>query len=194
MSDRDDGGESRRQIARRQVRKAGDRSARLANTLMKVAPSVLDKLGLDEGMREAVDRARKVTAQVARRRAERTLAGDLRRVDLVALDGRLATVLETGSAEPQNFHHAEQWRTRLLEGGLAAAEEFPGGAAPPLPKLLAQAQREKATGKPPGAARALFRHIVAVLNAPAAPPKVEHDPDEPADADDAARYADHDRD
>jgi len=165
MAERDDRGESRRQIARRQQRKAGDRSARLANALMKLPVSALGKLGLDEDLRASVDRARAVTAHVARRHAERTLACDLRRIDLVALDARLAQVQTTGAAEPQQFHLAEQWRARMIEEGLAAAAEFPGGVTEPLPQLIASAQRERVTGKPPGAARALFRHIAAVLKA-----------------------------
>jgi len=187
MADRDDRGESRRQIARRQQRQAGDRSARLANALMKLPVSALGKLGLDEDLRASVDRARAVTAHVARRRAERTLAGDLRRIDLVALDGRLARVQTTGAAEPQQFHQAEQWRVRMIEQGLAAAAEFPGGVTEPLPQLIASAQRERMTGKPPGAARALFRHIAAVLNAqPATPVASGEDAatDDDEDADD----------
>jgi ribosomal 50S subunit-associated protein YjgA (DUF615 family) len=35
---------------------------------------------------------------------------------------------------------------------------------------IASAQRERVTGKPPGAARALFRYIVAVLKAQPATP------------------------
>jgi ribosome-associated protein len=163
MSDRDDRGESRRQIARREQRTAGERSARLANALMKLSAPALGKLGLDEELREVVDRARAVTSQVARRRAERALAGALRREDLVELAAKLAKVQDTGSGEPQQFHLAEQWRARMLEGGLAAAAGFPGGVAEPLPRLIEQAQRETATGRPPGAARALFRHIAAAL-------------------------------
>jgi ribosome-associated protein len=170
MSDRDDRGESRRQIARREQRTAGDRSARLANALMKLSASALGKLGLDEELREAIDRARAVTSQGARRRAERALAGALRREDLVKLAAKLAKVQETGSAEPQQFHLVEQWRQRMLEGGLAAAAGFPGGVAEPLPRLIEQAQRETATGRPPGAARALFRHIAAALKARPAEP------------------------
>lgn len=169
MNDRDDRGESRRQLVRREQRTAGERSARLANALMKLSASALGKLGLDEELRAAVDRARAVTSQVARRRAERALAGALRREDLVALAAQLAKVQETGSAEPQQFHLVEQWRVRMLEGGIAAAAGFPGGVAEPLPRLIEQAQRERATGRPPGAARALFRHIAAALKAPSAP-------------------------
>jgi len=165
MTDRDDRSETRRQIARREQRTAGDRSARLANALMKLSASAIGKLGLVEQVREAVDRARAVTSHVARRRAERALAGALRRENLVALAAKLAKVEETGNAEPRQFQLAEQWRARMLEGGLAAAAGFPGGVAEPLPRLIEQAQREQATGRPPGAARALFRHIAAAMKA-----------------------------
>lgn len=70
---------------------------------------------------------------------------------------------------------------RMIEEELAAAAEFPGGAAVPLPQLIASAQRERATGKPPGAPRALFRHIATVLKAQPVPPVVS---DEDATTDD----------
>jgi ribosomal 50S subunit-associated protein YjgA (DUF615 family) len=153
MTDRD--GESRRQIARRQQRKAGDRSARLAHTLMEVPASTIAKLELDDDLREDVERARAVTSPIARRRAERTLAGDLRGVDLVALADRISNVQDTGGTDVQAFHLAERWRTTLIEGGIGAAVDFPGDRGEPLAQLIDNAQRERDTGKPPGAARAL---------------------------------------
>jgi ribosomal 50S subunit-associated protein YjgA (DUF615 family) len=50
-------------------------------------------------------------------------------------------------------------------GWVAAAATFPGGAGDELPRLIDAAQRERATGRPPGAARALFRHIANALKA-----------------------------
>jgi ribosome-associated protein len=181
VSDDDDRGESRRQMARRAQRQAGERSARLAHELMSLPASALGALGLDEELREAVDRARAVTAHVARRRAERTLAGELRRADVDQLQAMLATAQARGGAEQQRFHLAERWRARMIEGGVAAAADFPGGAKQPLPRLIEEAQRERATGRPPGAARALFRHITAVLNAQP-PDQVEPVDDDEADA------------
>jgi ribosomal 50S subunit-associated protein YjgA (DUF615 family) len=162
MPDRDDDDRTARQIARGKRRKAGDRSARLANALMKLPAPALKKLELDEELRETIERARAVTAHVARRRAERTLAGELRRFDLPELDEELAR-LDDGGADAQQFHLAEMWRAKLLDGGLAAAATFPGGVGDELPRLIDAAQRERATGRPPGAARALFRHIATAL-------------------------------
>jgi len=153
---------SRRQRAKQQRRKAGDRSSDLARTFMLMKDATLAKLELAEDIRDAIDRARAVTSPVARRRAERTLAGDLRGFDLVDLATQVANVESTGVADSQLFHLAEQWRTRLIEED-AAATEFPGGNADPLPRLITDARRERDTGRPPGAKRALFRHVLAAL-------------------------------
>ncbi len=174
MSDDDE--ESRRQIARRRVRAAGDHSARLAKALMEAPASAVAKLELDDELREVVDRARGVTSHIARRRAERGLAGALRGVDdLGDLAARLATIQETGMAAPRLFQLAERWRARLIEEGEAAAAEFPGGPSPELTVLIEKARRERDIGKPPGAARALFRHVIAALEA------AQRAPGDPAD-------------
>ena len=170
MSAREDAMKNARQIARAKQRKAGDRSSRLANALMKLAAPAVKKLDLEEDLREAVERARSVTALIARRRAERTLAGDLRRFDLAELAAKLARVHEAGNIDTQALHLAEEWRARLIAEGGTAAAEFPGGANPELMRMIAAAQRERDTGRPPGAARGLFRHVVEALKISSAEP------------------------
>lgn len=146
---------------------------------MKVAPALLARLELDEDLRDAVDRARAVTAHIARRRAERTLAGHLRRSGaLDELRRRLGDVEEQGGAETRLLHLTERWRSRLIDEGAAAAAELPGGLAEPLPRLIEAARSERATGKPAGAARALFRHVLQLLKRPPASSE-----EEDADAD-----------
>lgn len=166
MSDSDDGSEEpRRQIARRQRREAGDRSARVARTLMKLSAPALAGLHLDDDLRAAIDRARAVTSPGARRRAERGLAGELRRADLDDVERRLAGADSAGAAEARVFKLAEAWRARLIAEGPAAAASFPGGSDDALSDLVRNAQRERDTGRPRGAARALFRHLFARLQA-----------------------------
>ena len=152
---------SARQIARQERRDAGERAAKLAATLMKLSGTALGRLALDEELRDEVDRARAITSQVARRRAERTLAGALRRLD----DDQIAAIEKAISKPTEDtavFHEAERWRTRLLEDDAALAEL---GDEPELPPLIAKARAERDTGKPPGAGRALFRRVLAVLKA-----------------------------
>jgi len=161
MSRDDD--KTNRQIARSKQRRAGDRSADLARKLMQVPGHVIAKLEIDDDVREAIERARAVTSHIARRRAERTLAGDLRRFEIGDVEAALAKVEETGGDDVRMLHLAEQWRAKLIAEGIAAAGSFPAKTDDELSRLVDAAQRERATGRPPGAARALFRHIVALL-------------------------------
>jgi ribosome-associated protein len=162
---------------RRERRAAGDQSARLANDLMTLPAAILGKLALDEDLRDIVERARRVTSPIARRRAERTVAGALRQAeeDLSVLSDRIASLETTGAADTRLFHLAERWRARLIAEGDAAAQEFPGGASETLVTLIERARRERDTGAPRGAARALFRHVAAVLKAEFAAPTADDD-------------------
>jgi ribosome-associated protein len=162
---REDDPRSNRQIARGKMRREGDRTARLARTLMEIKAPVLKRLELEDELRDAINTARKVTALIARRRAERTLAGDLRRFDTAGLDEQLQKVHD-GNVDEQQFHLAEQWRTKLIAEGIGAAKTFPGGvpgAEGELVRMIDAAQKERDTGKPPGAGRALFRFVAEAL-------------------------------
>lgn len=162
----DDEAPDRRQVARRAVRDAGAASAKLAQALLALPASAIAKLELDEDLHDEVVRARAVTSPIARRRAERTLAGQLRHVDLAALAARLDNVRSTGVADPRRFHLAERWRTRLIEEPAATAAfeaAFPDADHARLAAMVAAARSERDLGKPPGAGRALFRHVDAVL-------------------------------
>ncbi|MGE3454723.1 MAG: DUF615 domain-containing protein, partial [Kofleriaceae bacterium] len=89
---------------------------------------------------------------------------------------------ESRGPDVQHFHLAERWRARLIEEGATAAAEFPGGATDELLRLIAAAQRERDIGKPPGAARALFRHVADALK----PQRSDSDSDKGDDSDDDA--------
>jgi ribosomal 50S subunit-associated protein YjgA (DUF615 family) len=95
-------------------------------------------------------RARAVAFHAARSRAERTLAGELCRAEFSELEAQLANLREASHADARELHLAEQWRAGLIEHGVAAASEFPGGGAPELSRLVEAAQRERATGRPQG--------------------------------------------
>lgn len=160
--------ESPRQVAERERREAGERSARASRALMGLPEASLDRLGLEPEVREEVDRARAITSHGARRRAERHLGAVLRRFDLGAVEARLARVAREGREGSRWLHLAEGLRTRLVDGEAAAesvAATYPAADAVGLAKLVDDARRERTTGKPRGASRALFRALMAALQA-----------------------------
>jgi ribosome-associated protein len=163
--------ESRRSIARRAQREAGEESAALARTLLSLSDSVISKLELDDRLASALTRARKTKSMVARRREERALAGELRGTDLPGLSAQIAAIRSTGVVDPELHHAAERWRDRLLSDDAAAAAfiaKHPDARGVPLGQLIAAARRERDSGRPPGSGRALFRQLLSVIRAHAA--------------------------
>ncbi len=182
---------SNREIARGKVKREGDRSARIARQLMQLKDALLKKLVIDLELKDSITAARAITSPNARRRAERTLAGELRSHDLADLDAKLAKVHESNNLDTQAFHLAERWRARLIEEGISATAELP---VPPteeeqaeLVRMIDAARKERDTAKPPGAQRKLFRHVVELLKAESSTePAIGSPHDDDGDDSDAA--------
>jgi len=173
---------SEREISRGKRKREGDKSSELARALMLLKEPLLKKLVIDQEMRIEIDKARRITAPVARRRAERTLAGDLRRWDLLDLAEKLSKVHESNNLDTRLLHEAEEWRSRLIEEGPEIAKDLPGGIDDELIRMIQIARRERDTGKPPGAARKLFRFVMDRLKAE--PEATDEDATDDADDDD----------
>ena len=158
---------SPRQLARRKVKQAGRRSTEASHTLMMMPEMALRHLDLEEGLRDAFLRARELPNMGARRREERRLAGVLRQCDLGEIEQLLSRQEQAGRADAHLFKQVEAWRTRLIEGGEPALEEFhrqhPVQEQRILDKMAHEARREILHGKPKGAKKALFRHIATLL-------------------------------
>lgn len=135
----------------------------LAARLIALPPSVLAKLPLDEELRAAIGQARAIRSNVARKRQLQFVAKLMRREDPEPIRDAL-DALDAGARQlTARQHRVEAWRDRLLGEGDAALTDLlarrPGAEAQPLRQLIRQAARETAAGKPPAAARALFRQL-----------------------------------
>ena len=160
MTDDEEEPRSRRQIRREELRDLGERSSRLAADFMKMSEAVLVKLDLDEDTRDAIKQARATKSHIARRRAERQLAGDLRRLDIEAVEKKIEELRGSEDANARRFHEAERWRARFVAEGTSAIAAFPGGGDDKLRELIDAAQRSK-----PGSSKALFRYVAERLKA-----------------------------
>ena len=153
----------------RKVKADGRRSSEAAHKLMLMTEAALKHLDLEVELRDAFLKARNLPTPGARRREERRLAGVLRLGDLGEIEQRLANQEEGGRADGRLFKMVEAWRTRLIAGDTAALEAFhqehPGQERRVLDKMIHEAVREDARGKPKGAKKALFRYIATTLKA-----------------------------
>lgn len=137
----------------------------LASRLIGLSPTLLAKVPLDEAVRAAIREARSIRSNVARKRQLQFVAKLLRRDDpepiLLALEAFENDARQLSGRQ----HRAEAWRDHLLESGDPAIGELlatrSDAGAQPLRQVMRQhirrARQEAAEGKPPAAARKLFR-------------------------------------
>jgi len=167
-----------REARRRDRRQAGVRSAEAAHALIDLPPAAFARLELDPELREEIEGARTITSNVARRREERRLAGVLRGHELEAVEKALSNVAGQAGKDALHFKQAEGWRADLLDETRGSTEaavarflaevggtEVGGIEDAALTQLVAQARHQAITGRKGGAAKDLFRQIIAALRA-----------------------------
>jgi ribosome-associated protein len=133
----------------------------LASRLIALSPALLAQVPLDEPLRAAIGDARSIRSNVARKRQLQFVAKLLRRGD----PDPIRQALEAFGADARQLsgrqHRAEAWRDHLLETGDSAISELLRQRhdvdAQPLRQLMRKARQETDAGRPPAAARALFR-------------------------------------
>lgn len=136
----------------------------LAEQLAAQSPAQLEKLPIPEALLPHIEDTRRITAHIARKRQLAFLAKQMRREDDETLDA-IRDALDAGSETSRRgvalMHKAEDWRTRLLDGGDAALtallDEYPAADRQRLRQLVRNAQEEQAKNKPPRAFREIFQ-------------------------------------
>jgi ribosome-associated protein len=135
----------------------------LASRLIGLSPALLAKVPLDEPVRAAIREARSIRSNVARKRQLQFVAKLLRRDDpepiLLALEAFENDARQLSGRQ----HRTEAWRDHLLESGDSAVGELLSARrdadVQSLRQLMRKAGQEAADGKPPAAARGLFRML-----------------------------------
>jgi ribosome-associated protein len=140
----------------------------LGVALVGLPPAELDALELPEKLVDAVTACRTITAHGARLRQEMYIAKVLRHVDVEPIRAALERRSEIDRQRVRREHGLEQWRERLLADEANAWTELGEQLADPsvLPQLRSlarQARAEKASARPPAAARQLFRRLRELL-------------------------------
>lgn len=133
----------------------------LAAQLIELSPALRAQLPLEEDVRRAIEQARAIRSNVARKRQLQFVAKLLRRADPDAIREALADFDADARKLAARQHRCEAWRDRLIDQGDAALgallQQRPGSDGPRLRQFIRTARQEAAGGKPPAAARALFR-------------------------------------
>ncbi|TCO76235.1 ribosome biogenesis factor YjgA [Chromatocurvus halotolerans] len=159
----DDGGDGRpsksalkREMTARQA--LGERLCTLTSRELEQIP-----LQPDSALHVAVLQSRSISSNSARRRHMQYIGKLMRDVDPEPLTAALEQLHAAHAAESAALHTLEALRDDLVQRGDTAINEvvarWPQADRQLLRQLLRQHGREQATGKPPAAARRLFRYL-----------------------------------
>ena len=139
----------------------------LGEELVNLSKDRLAELPLNSNLREAIALAQNIKAHGGRKRQLKFIGKLLRTSDADAILNALQLRKEKEHRATALFHHVEQWRNRLLEEGDTALEallqEYPQADRQQIRMLIRNARKESEAGKPPAAARSLFRQLRELL-------------------------------
>lgn len=151
------------EVSKSQLKREANEILDLAKKLLAMPEPTLNGLPLDTDLREEVDFARSIRAHGARKRQLMTVAKFLRKRDNEQLLDAINNLDQKNRQMNARFHHVEAWRDRLLEGDDQELAELldkqPGINVQTLRQLIRNAKKETRLGKPPAAARKLFRFL-----------------------------------
>jgi ribosome-associated protein len=139
----------------------------LGETLLGLKPEKLRSLGLATDLYEALIEGQKMSSREALRRHKQLIGRLMRDLDASAIRAQLGADRDAVRRAAQAFQKVEHWRDRLLESPAGLGEfmrQHPEADADALRKLVDETLVESLHGKPPRAARALFRALGEALS------------------------------
>ena len=149
--------------SRSQLKREAEALQDLGAELVKLKTSQLETIPMPERLRDAVMEARRIKSHGALRRQMQFVGKVMREVEAEPIREALDRLLNRDQAAAARFHLLERWRDRLIDEGDKALAEWldvhPESDRQHLRQLVRNAVKERNSGKPAGAGRALFRFI-----------------------------------
>ena len=134
----------------------------LGRELVELPQRMLDKISLDDELRDAILEAKRYKRE-ARRRQIQHIGVLMREVDAEFIKKSLQDLKKPHQREVQAFQEIETWRDSLLAGDMNTlaelGERFPDFDRQHVKQLLRNAKKEREHDKAPKSARALFRYL-----------------------------------
>lgn len=154
------------QPSKTKLKAEADAAQEIGRKLVELPKDKLNKLALEESLRDAIAEAKRLTANGAIRRQLQYIGRLMRDTDLAPIVDQLQRWEGKHQEENARFHHMERWRTRMLED-VKVVEEFiqlfPQVEVQRMRTLIRNAQKEQLADKPPKSSRELFKMIREVM-------------------------------
>jgi len=135
----------------------------LGQQLAKLAPDALSAIAVNDDLRAAIAEHHRLKGREALRRHLQYIGRLMRKEDATSIEKALQAAQSGSVEDKRRLHLTEQWRDRLLLQGDEALADFldghPGADRQHLRQLVRKAAQEQVRGKPPAAARKLFKYL-----------------------------------
>jgi ribosome-associated protein len=159
----DDDDEEMILISKSQLKRESHAMSDLGRTLVELPQHKLNKIPLEEDLKEAITLARRIKERGGHKRQLQYIGKLLRIADAEPILAALHKLEIEHAQENARLHRLEQWRDRLLKEGDSALGELlaqqPDADRQQLRQLLRSAQKEREQNKPPKSARELFKFL-----------------------------------
>ena len=160
MNDHEDHGYTRK--SRSQLKREATALQKLGERLVALTEGALKRLAIPDELKDAVREARGITSHEARRRQEQFIGSLMRDLDVAVIEGAIQELDAKASRTSAAFHRLETMRDSLADGDEALFSELmqeAGDERQRFGQLVRNAKKERTTGKPKGAGKALFRFL-----------------------------------
>lgn len=147
-------------ISKTKLKAEADAQQELGVKLVALPNSKLTQLDLPERLIDAINEAKRITANGATRRQKQYIGSLMREIDIAPIVEQMEKWEGKNSAENAYFHNLERWRARLIEEEGALSEfmaQHPNVDSQQIRTLIRNARREASLAKPPKSSRELFK-------------------------------------
>jgi len=150
-----------------QLKRDMDRLQALGERLVDMQTGQLEQLPVPEALMDAVLLAQRIrNTREGYRRQLQYIGKLMRGLDTEELEQALHQLDHQATANNAFFHQLEKHRDKMVAEGDTAIQEFvetyPAADRQKLRQLYRQAQKQAQQGKPPAAAREMFKYIRSV--------------------------------
>ncbi|QHQ23617.1 ribosome biogenesis factor YjgA [Pectobacterium parvum] len=149
-------------VSKSEIKRDAEALKDLGAELVDLGKNALEKIPLDDDLRAAVELAQRIKKE-GRRRQLQLIGKMLRARDPEPIQTALDKLNNRHNQQVALFHKLEQLRNRLIEEGDDVVPDilalYPHADRQQLRSLVRNAQKEKATNKPPKSARQIFQYL-----------------------------------
>ena len=137
----------------------------IGTRLMELKPALLDKLPLNDRLREALDESKRIKSNNARKRHLGFIGKLMADQDIEPIMELLNQLDSSSDEYNRRFHQLEKWRDKLIHDDdthttlTEYLEHYPEADHQHIRQLVRNAQKEASQDKPPAAARKLFKYL-----------------------------------